>query len=77
MHTVPVIASAKPIPVEKFSINILRTALRMSNSVKEIYILDKDINTKEQYKNMFYEINEEVKTDIQTTALEEFLNSIK
>jgi len=62
---------------DKFSINILRNALKMSNSVEEIYILDKDINTKEQYKNMFYEINEKIKVDIQTTALEEFLNSIK
>ena len=49
----------------------------MSNSVEEIYILDKDINVKEQYRNMFHEINENIKTDIQTTALEEFLNSIK
>ncbi len=62
---------------DKFSINILRNALRMSNSLEEIYILDKDINVKEQYRNMFHQINENIKTDIQTTALEEFLNSIK
>lgn len=62
---------------DKFSINILRTALRMSNAVKEIYILDKDINTKEQYRNMFHEINENIKVDIQPTALGGFLDSIR
>ncbi len=61
---------------DKITINLLRSALKVSNQVEEIYIIDKDINVREAYKNLFAEINENIKINIQTSVIEDFLNSI-
>ncbi len=57
-------------------INIIRSALNVSSKVEEIYIIDKDINAREQYRAMIAEINPEIKVNIQNTVLEDFLNNI-
>ena len=57
-------------------INIIKSALNVSSKVEEIYIVDKDINAREQYRAMIAEINPEIKVNIQNTVLEDFLNNI-
>ena len=57
-------------------INIIKSALNVSSKVEEIYIVDKDINAREQYRAMIAEINPEIKVNIQSTVLEDFLNNI-
>ena len=61
---------------EKITMNMLRSALKVSNQVQEIYILDKDINIRETYKSLFLDINEEIKINTQISAIEDFFNSI-
>ena len=65
-----------PLLNEKLTFNMLKSAFEVSNNVKEIYILDKDINIRETYKNMFLNINENIKVNIQMNVIEEFFNSI-
>ena len=57
-------------------INIIKSALNVSSKVEEIYIVDKDINSREQYRTMINEINPEIKVNIHNTVLEDFLNNI-
>ena len=61
---------------EKMSMNMLRSTLKVSSCVKEIYILDKDINIKETYANFFSEIDPNVRIHKQPNALEDFFYSI-
>jgi len=61
---------------DKFCVNLLKNALKLSRDDKEIYILNKDINAREFYRNLFYEINNKIELNTQITALEDFLNSI-
>ncbi len=61
---------------DKVTINLLRSALKVSNQVEEIYIIDKDINVRETYKNLFAEINENIKINTQTSVIEDFLNAV-
>ena len=61
---------------EKITLNLLKSALMVSNQVEEIYIIDKDINIRENYRKMIEDINSNSKVNIQNYALEDFLNSI-
>ena len=61
---------------EKITLNILRSALMVSNQVEEIYIIDKDINVRETYKNIFQDIKADIKISTQINATEDFFNSI-
>ena len=61
---------------EKVTLNILRSALMVSNQVEEIYIIDKDINIRETYKNIFQDIKNDIKISTQINATEDFFNSI-
>ncbi|MBQ8848628.1 MAG: hypothetical protein IJ003_06765 [Candidatus Gastranaerophilales bacterium] len=61
---------------EKITLNLLKSALMVSNQVEEIYIIDKDINIRENYRKMIEDINSNIKVNIQNYALEDFLNSI-
>lgn len=61
---------------DKITINLLRSALKVSSQVEEIYIIDKDINVRETYKNLFTEINENIKINTQVSVIEDFLNAI-
>ncbi len=63
-----------------FTINMLKTALSVSNCTEEVYILDKDINVRETYKKALLESLPEgrkIFIDTQMNALEVFFNSIK
>ena len=62
---------------EKITTELLLSALKLNNRIKEIFILDKDINIRENFRNMFLAINNEVKINTQITALEDFLNLVK
>ncbi len=55
---------------------LLKTAFQLSNSVEKIFILDKDINNRENYKKMFNEINKDVYVNTQISALEDFMGAI-
>ena len=61
---------------DKVSSDLIESAFRVSKTVEEVYILDKDINVRETYKYIFSKINPDVKIDVQSSALEDFLNSI-
>lgn len=61
---------------DKTSSDLIEAAFRVSKCVKEVYILDKDINVRETYKYIFSKINPDVKVNIQTSALEDYLNVI-
>ncbi len=61
---------------DKTSADLIEAAFRVSKCVEEVYVLDKDINVRETYKYIFSKINPDVKVNIQSNALEDFLNSI-
>ena len=61
---------------EKVTLNMLRSALKVSKEVEEIFIIDKDINVRETYKNLFYLINENVKINTQISVIEDFFNLV-
>ena len=66
-----------PIADEKTTTNLLLSALKLNNKIKDIFILDKDINTRENFKSLFASINKEVRINIQISALEDFLNLVR
>ncbi|MBR3604727.1 MAG: hypothetical protein IKL52_01710 [Candidatus Gastranaerophilales bacterium] len=61
---------------DKTSSDLIESAFRVSKAVKEVYILDKDINVRETYKYIFSKINPDVKVNIQSSALEDYLSII-
>lgn len=61
---------------EKLTLNMIRSAAKVSSRVKEIYILDKDINTRETYKKLFEDINSEIKVNTNLSVIEDFFSSI-
>ena len=61
---------------EKLTLDMIRSALKVSSKVKEIYILDKDINVRETYKKLFEDINPNVKVNNGLNVLEEFFTNI-
>lgn len=56
--------------------NLLKVSLKMSSSVEEIFIIDKDINVRENYKNMFYSIKDDININTQITVIEDFFKVI-
>ena len=62
---------------EKITMELLLSALKLNNRIKEIFILDKDINIRENFRNLFLAINNKIKINTQITALEDFLNLVK
>ena len=62
---------------EKIVTELLSSALKLNNKIKEIFILDKDINIRENFRNLFLAINSELKVNTQITALEDFLNLVR
>ena len=61
---------------EKLTFSLIKMAFQLNNEIEEIFILDKDINTREVYKNVFNELKPEVKVNTQISALEDFFNII-
>ncbi|MBQ8475731.1 hypothetical protein IJ531_01570 [bacterium] len=61
---------------EKLTLNMIRSALKVSSQVKEIYILDKDINVRETCKKLFLDINPEIKVNIGLNVIEDFFLNI-
>ena len=61
---------------DKTTSRLIESALRISSKVDEIYVLDKDINTRENYKNFISKIKENVKVNAHNNTLEEFFNAI-
>lgn len=61
---------------EKMDMGMIRSALSMNSKVDEIYILDKDINVRETYKQMISSINKNIKINTQLNAVEDFMKSL-
>lgn len=61
---------------DKISADLIETALKISSSLEEVYVLDKDINVRENYKNFISKIKPEVKVSATNNTLEDFLNLI-
>ena len=61
---------------EKITLNMIRSALKVSSKVKEIYIFDKDINVRETYRKLAQDANSEIKVNINSNAMEEFFSNI-
>ncbi|MBR2069243.1 MAG: hypothetical protein IJ877_05720 [Candidatus Gastranaerophilales bacterium] len=61
---------------ERLTLNMIRSALKVSSQVREIYIVDKDINIRETYRKLFYDINPEVKVNTNLNVIEEFFSNI-
>lgn len=61
---------------EKLTFNMIKSAIEVSSKLREVYILDKDINTKETYKRIFEKLRPDVKVNSNINAMEEFLNNI-
>ena len=66
-----------PVTDEKTTTNLLLSALKLNNTIKDIFILDKDINTRENFRSLFSSINKEARINIQISALEDFLNLVR
>ena len=65
-----------PSAAESSMLDMMKSALSLNKNVENIYICDKDINTKENYKNTFNQINEKVNVNIEINVMEEFLKSV-
>lgn len=61
---------------EKLTLNMLRSALKVSSKVEEIYIVEKDINIRETYKKLFEDINPNIKINNSLNVIEDFFSSI-
>lgn len=60
---------------DKTSASLIESALKVSN-VQEVYILDKDFNARETYRNLVIKNKPETKVYIQGNVLEDFFNNI-
>lgn len=65
-----------PSAAESSMLDMMKSALSLNKNVENIYICDKDINAKENYKNAFNQINEKVNVNIEINVMEEFLKSV-
>ena len=61
---------------DKISSDLIESALKVSSIVEEIYVLDKDINTRENYKTFISKIKPSVKVNVNNNSLEEFFGAI-
>ena len=61
---------------DKFSLNLLKSAFTMSNVVEEVFVVHKDINTREMFKNLFNHIKPSIKINVSTTVIEDFIRTI-
>lgn len=52
--------------------NLLISAIQLGADVQDIYILEKDINIREKFRNIFLDINPELNINFQINALEDF-----
>ena len=59
---------------DKISSNLIESALRVSSSVEEVYILEKDYNVREAYKNIIAQIKPQIRVHVQNNILENFFN---
>ena len=66
-----------PSLTEKLTLNMIRSAMKVSSKVKEVYVLDKDINIRETYRKLFEDINPEIKVSSDINAIEEFFSNFK
>jgi len=61
---------------DKTTSQLIESALRVSSNVEEIYVLDKDINIRENYKTFISKIKPNVKVNAHNNTLEEFFKAI-
>ena len=61
---------------DKTEMNMLKSALKMSNKTQSVFIVDKDINVRENCKKMLLEINENLKINTQISVIEDFFNAV-
>jgi len=66
-----------PILEDKVMTNLILGAAKLNTTLKQIYILDKDINIREDFKKKFIELKSDVNVNTNLNALEDFLNSIR
>ena len=65
-----------PSAAESSMLDMMKSALALNKNVKNIYICDKDINSKETFKNAFLNIDKDIKVNIEISVMEEFLKSV-
>lgn len=65
-----------PTFADKTTSELIESALKVGNCVEEIYVLDKDINTRENYKNFISKIKPDLKVNAHNNTLEEFFKII-
>ncbi|MBR1617206.1 hypothetical protein IJ670_03555 [bacterium] len=65
-----------PLINDKFMFDMLKCAIAISSKVKNVYILDRDINTRETFKRMFGELKPEVNVNTNPDARDNFINSL-
>jgi len=61
---------------DKISSDLIESALKISNVVEEIYVLDKDINIRENYTRFISKIKPNVKISAHNGTLEDFFKTI-
>ncbi len=66
-----------PSTEDKLFSNMLINAFKLNKSIEKVYILEKDINLRETFRREFASINENVEINVQMTALEDFINSLR
>lgn len=62
---------------DKTEINMLKTALMLDSKTESIFIVDKDINVRENCKKMFLELKEDLKINTQISVIEDFFNLMR
>ena len=66
-----------PILEDRVMSNLILSAIKLTSRVKKIYILDKDINIREDFKKRFLSMKNDVEINVNISAHEDFINSIK
>ena len=56
---------------------MLKTALMLDSKTESIFIVDKDINVRENCKKMFLELKEDLKINTQISVIEDFFNLMR
>ncbi len=65
-----------PLTNDKIISNLLISALKLNNNLEEIFILDKDINIRESCRNLFLDINPNLKINTQNNIIPDFFRTI-
>ncbi len=65
-----------PLMNDRTIINLLTSALKLNHQLEDIFILEKDINIRDSYRNLFLDINPNIRINTQNNLVPDFFRTI-